>query len=834
MNKRKGRILTLLFFVVICTVCMALTACQNSPDNDKPKDEHVHEWVENVSAEYLAQEANCLSPATFYKSCSICGAKSEETFEFGEPNKNHIFAKDWSYDQESHWKDSTCGHSVTTDEGAHTFAEVVKDEFKLYDGDCGTPAIYIKSCSVCGYHKDTQRPDENDIFTFGEPTGKHNFIENDSSSYLKSEASCTAPKTYYKSCSVCGERSEETFTIGNALPHDFSTRDTAEKYLKSPATCTSPAIYYKSCSTCGASAANDDYTFEYGEELGHDFSDGGNCPRCGALPYEFRMKLSDDGEHYIVDGVNYCYADEVTIPSTYNGKPVTELGTGTRFYLYHPKTVTIPETITKINSSIVFSDSVTVNWNSAAFPSIPESALLMCVETLNLGPDVKTLPYAFTGIKHFTAIALEETAESALSRCPDLESADLGGSLIKIGRYTFGGCSKLANISLCNNLKEIEANAFQNCSSLTSVTIPKSVTLVGESAFEGCTGLTEVVFEDVPVATPQLTISTHAFKNCSNITTLTLGKTVKSLESAFYECTSLKTVVIPESLCQISENAFDYARELTTIYWNATNCETTDGSLPVFNGCPKVSHLIIGDNVKVIPNRAFYNLIGIKSVIIPESVTSIGAAAFERCTALLDVEIKANLTRIPNSAFAECSALSGITLPKSVTSIGSYAFGASGLTQCIIPENVTSISDDAFQGCSKITSVIWNATNYTATYNYSDFFSWMSTITSVTIGENVISIPYNLFRQCSSLTTVNIGANVENIGERAFGEVNLTEISLPASLKSIGTGAFNASMLRTIKFAGSMQEWKDLITASSWSPSSDCKIICTDGTTTGA
>lgn len=110
----------------------------------------------------------------------------------------------------------------------------------------------------------------------------------------------------------------------------------------------------------------------------------------------------------------------------------------------------------------------------------------------------------------------------------------------------------------------------------------------------------------------------------------------------------------------------------------------------------------------------------------------------------------------------------------------------------------------------------------------------MSTITSVTIGENVISIPYNLFRQCSSLTTVNIGANVENIGERAFGEVNLTEISLPASLKSIGTGAFNASMLRTIKFAGSMQEWKDLITASSWSPSSDCKIICTDGTTTGA
>lgn len=874
---KRIRVFIIMILALICALSIVLTACNNSSDGGKKNDEHVHEWAENVSAEYLEHEADCLSPATYYKSCSICGARSEETFEFGKPNNRHTFADNWSTDSKNHWKDATCGHSVTEDMAAHTFAEVVKDEFKLFDGNCGTPAIYIKSCSVCGYHKDTQHLDElveTDIFMSGEPTGNHNFIKKESDNYLKSEATCAAPKTYYKSCSVCGERSSETFTVGNALPHDFGARYHDEEYLKSPATCTSPAIYYESCWKCGAAAVDDNRTFEYGEKLEHDFSDGKNCSRCGALPYDFVMKLGEDGEHYVVDGINYCYADEIIIPSTYKGKPVTEIGS--RLYLYHPQTVTIPESITKINGPIIFSESMTVNWNSAAFPTISDSARLMKVETLNLGPNVKTLPPVFQGIKRVTAVALEETADAAFYYCPNLESAELGNNLIKIGAVAFRGCKKLVNFSFGNNLKEIGNDAFCECSSLTNITIPKTVTLVGEYAFSDCTGLVDVVFEYEQTSTPHLTISHGAFYNCSGISTLTLGKTIESIgSSAFYNCSSLKTVTMPESLRQISENAFNTVKELTTIYWNATNCKTTRGLLPVFNGCPKVARLIIDDNVKAIPDRAFFGLGGIKSVTIPANVTSIGESAFKYCTALFDVDIKANLTIIPSGAFSNCSSLFKITLPKSVTTIGSYAFGESGLTECIIHENVTSISNNAFQG-SNLEFVIWNAVNYKGDDDHSIFFSDMNTITRATIGANVINIPFKLFFNCSSLKTVEIGANVKSIGEYAFyntslktvklganvksigkyafygatltsleigdnveeigvgafGNTYLKEISLPATLKTVDRSAFDISTLETVNFAGSKQEWRNATAAfpHGWGPARRCKVVCSDGT----
>ena len=98
--------------------------------------------------------------------------------------------------------------------------------------DCSNKAV----CDICGE-------------TYGE-FGEHNYIENVTKDYLKSEATCTSKAVYYKSCSVCGIKGTETFETGELLPHAFIEKVDA-KYLKSEATCKDKAVYYKSCSVCG-------------------------------------------------------------------------------------------------------------------------------------------------------------------------------------------------------------------------------------------------------------------------------------------------------------------------------------------------------------------------------------------------------------------------------------------------------------------------------------------------------------------------------------------------------------------------------------------------------
>ena len=97
---------------------------------------------------------------------------------------------------------------------------------------------------------------------------------------------------------------------------------------------------------------------------------------------------------------------------------------------------------------------------------------------------------------------------------------------------------------------------------------------------------------------------------------------------------------------------------------------------------------------------------GLKSIIIPNSVTTIGYAAFRSCEKLKSLTIPNSVTSIGSSSFSGCSGLTSLTIPNSVTSIGNYAFsGCSGLTSLTIPNSVTSIGESAFYGCSGLTSL---------------------------------------------------------------------------------------------------------------------------------
>ena len=297
-----------------CTVCGGETERLNhaDPDCDHFCDtcgirmtEHDFTGELAITA-LLYKEANCLSPALYYKSCKICmlsskGTASEATFASGEENPDRHAEEpgDWQLDGDSHWRFYTCCH-LEVDHGVHQGGTA----------DCLAPAL----CEVC------QHP-------YGE-LGPHHFVDQVNEYRLKSAATCTSPAVYYQSCSTCGAQGTETFTNGEPLGHNWdawtSNGDgthtrvcahdaahtetenchggtatcthkavctvcggeygemaahsfTAEKaeaqYLKSAATCTEKAIYYKSCAVCGLSSEGtaDEATFFSGNALDHDW-----------------------------------------------------------------------------------------------------------------------------------------------------------------------------------------------------------------------------------------------------------------------------------------------------------------------------------------------------------------------------------------------------------------------------------------------------------------------------------------------------------------------------------------------------------------------------------
>ena len=181
--------------------------------------------------------------------------------------------------------------------------------------------------------------------------------------------------------------------------------------------------------------------------------------------------------------------------------------------------------------------------------------------------------------------------------------------------------------------------------------------------------------------------------------------------SAFYGCSSLTSVTIPNSVTSIGNLAFYGCSSLITLNFNATNCQdfeyfyyNGDYYLP-FSGT-SLTTVNIGDNVQRIPDFFVRDCNGLTSVTIPNSVTSIGGSAFYGCSGLTSVTIGNGVTSIEIYAFMNCSGLMSLSIPNSVTSIAYSAFyGCSSLTSVTIGSSVTSIGNNAFYGCNNLSSI---------------------------------------------------------------------------------------------------------------------------------
>ena len=264
----------------------------------------------------------------------------------------------------------------------------------------------------------------------------------------------------------------------------------------------------------------------------------------------------------------------------------------------------------------------------------------------------------------------------------------------------------------------------------------------------------------------------------------------------YYRTTSNTTVEVTYQEYNSSSNyqGLTTATIPETVTYNGTTYYVTSIGFEAFWGCSSLTSITIPNSVTSIDNRAFYECSSLTSITIPNSVTSIKNYAFYNCSSLTSITIPNSVTSIDEYTFWNCSSLTSITIPNSVTSIGNYAFsGCSSLTSITIGNSVTSISEYAFSGCSSLTSVVWNAKNCAGWGYYSlpPFFRMRANITSFTFGEEVERIPSSLCHGMTSLTSIILPNSVKSIGYDAFEYCYaLTSITIPNSVTTIENNAF--------------------------------------------
>jgi len=192
------------------------------------------------------------------------------------------------------------------------------------------------------------------------------------------------------------------------------------------------------------------------------------------------------------------------------------------------------------------------------------------------------------------------------------------------------------------------------------------------------------------------------------------------------------------------------------------------------------------------------------SVVIPNSVTSIGDYAFCDCTSLANINISNSVTSIGAYVFKGCIKLTSIIIPNSVTSIGDYAFcDCTSLVSINIPNSVTSISDYTFYDCTSLVSInIPNRVNSIGSYAFYDCTS----LVSINIPNSVTSIGNYAFCYCTSLTSINIPNRFTSISDYTFYDcTSLASVNIPNSVNSIGSYAFNyCTSLTSVTFNGTI------------------------------
>ena len=276
----------------------------------------------------------------------------------------------------------------------------------------------------------------------------------------------------------------------------------------------------------------------------------------------------------------------------------------------------------------------------------------------------------------------------------DLTSVKIGEGFETLGSSSFNGSKSLASVTLPESLKTIGDSCFMDCSQLASVTLPANVSTLGSQTFSGCSSLETVkflgngikelpylCFADAGIKSIQVpkgveTLGLYCFEYCKSLESVTLPDGLKTVEGSFRGCESLTSVTLPATVSTLGSSTFQQCSSLESV-------------------------VFLGNGIKELPWRCFEHS-GIKSIKIPESVTTLGEQCFSENYSLTSVNIPQNVTKISKRAFSSCTSLSEVTISEGLDSIETRAFSNCTSLKSITLPNSLSYILMAFEKCPQL------------------------------------------------------------------------------------------------------------------------------------
>ena len=337
---------------------------------------------------------------------------------------------------------------------------------------------------------------------------------------------------------------------------------------------------------------------------------------------------------------------------------------------------------------------------------------------------------------------------------------------------------------------------------IVKVVVGKGATSISAKAFMDCTNLTTISLPET-----LRTIGTSAFYGCSNLDGVTLPSSLTAIgTSAFAECTALTSVAIPSGVTTVNMEAFKNCKSLTEVTVAAGVQKIDDN---VFEGCENLESILLPSSLKTLGWYAFQNCKSLKSVTIPNGVTSIGDQMFMGCSSLTEVSIQGKVTEIGKGAFKDCTNLESISLPDSVSKIDWWAFDSCTKLKSInLPAGLKELGFRAFMDCSSLESI-------TIPGGVQVINSWMfmkcTNLQSAVIQPGVTAIEDGAFQECINLENLELPDTLQKIGAAAFSNCDkLTEIKIPAGVTEIERSAFTECPIEEITIpAGVTKIMKD-------------------------
>jgi len=392
---------------------------------------------------------------------------------------------------------------------------------------------------------------------------------------------------------------------------------------------------------------------------------------------------------YIGDGAFWCCENisSVKIP-----EGVTRIGESAFNNCHHLDSIIIPASVNRIGLRAFVScmlTSITVDENNAVYDSRDNCNAIIETETGNLilGCQNTVIP---SDIKCIGNDAFGGSGITGPIVIPE--------GVTSIGEYAFRVCRGITSISIPESVKTIGQGAFSYCTDIESIVIPSGIDSIRNGTFNCCFGL-----KNVSLPSSLICIDEYAFYGCESLATINLPESIKTIgKSAFIECINLSSITIPNSVTSIGQGAFDGCLSLTSI--------TIPGSMKsvdmaAFSNCGLESILFAEGVQSIVGRLDNYEPSKIASVTVPSSVTHIDDEAFQWCYSVDSVNWNSNVS--PNYITKYCNdVIKQVVLGDSVTVIGEAAFaGCTGLTSFTIPEKVDSIGERAFYSCENLNRV---------------------------------------------------------------------------------------------------------------------------------